>query len=816
MASLLSALRTPLLTPVENDDYREWRIQLTRTRLRVGFWLGIVGNPTYVALDFLLYPSIAGHFLVVRIIMELALVAGLLLTYTRPTETRQSVQFLVFVWSICFLVAYMTTAIGGFRSTYYAGMTLLIFSSAVLVPLRWRLHVVSQAGVLAFYYAINILTQPGSGDLFQAMETSYFIVWTCIVSTASVILYERVLRDEFSARRQLEESNHKLLELDRLKTQFFANVSHELRTPLTLIIGAFRRLMSGGLAANTLEMVRAGLRNAVHLLYLINELLDLSRFESGRMRRQKQPVDFALIVRQIGSNFEHSVRQRIHLRGLNKALVVVGERKLLKKLVYNLLSNAVKFSDSDSGEIWIRMRDTPDSAILEIEDNGIGIPEGNLHQIFDRFTQVEDSTTRRFEGTGIGLALVKEIVAAHEGTIEVDSRVGEGSTFTVTLPRSSLPASELADEDEDVFPTPQEHVDEDAQRPNLAYTGELILVADDNRDMRQYLEDVLEPHFRVVLACDGGEALELAKAHKPALVLTDIMMPVASGHDLLANMRNEEGLREIPVVFLTALSASESRLTALEAGVDDLIMKPFEESELIARLRNVLEARRQQRETARLRIEGLRRFLPAPVANVLIEQGSEEALASHRAEVTTVFFDLRGFTAFAEDAEPEELMTMLGGYQAQIGALIDEYGGTLERFSGDAIMVFFNDPLPTPDHQLRAIRLATAARAALPDFEMQWRNLGFQLGIGIGVATGYATIGMIGYERRKDYGVIGPVTNLAARLCARAESGQILIPERLANMVSDIATLAPVGHLQLHGIRAPVNAFNVIEINAGH
>ncbi len=812
VASRFSSSTRRQFSPEERDDYRAWRMPLVQKRLRVGYWIGVAANLAFIPLDYLFYPASGSYFLLLRMCMEISLVTGLFLTHARPSHSRQTFLFLLYVWSACFAVALMTTEVGGFRSTYYAGLTLVIFGWAVLVPFRWRLHVIAQLGVLFAYYALNLISTPTLNEFRFSLEPSYFLILTCLVSTASVVLYERVLREEFYSRRQLEQFNNQLLELDRMKTQFFANISHELRTPLTLIIGAFRRIIDTKSEPHRSETARTGLRNAVGLLYLINELLDLSRFEGGRMQLDRIPLDLSELVRKVSSNFENSVRQRIHLRGTNEAHVVNGEPKLLQKMIYNLLSNAVKFSDDENGEIWIRIRETDKDVILDVEDNGIGIADDNIGKIFDRFTQVEGSATRRFEGTGIGLALVKEIVSSHEGTIDVESRLGEGSTFIVALPRSALPAAHIPDDTENFFPASEPVATAESTVTGSRDARDLVLVADDNRDMREYLRDVLEPHFRVQLARDGAEALGLAKSDPPALVLTDIMMPNVSGHDLLANLRSDERLRDTPVVFVSALSASESRLTALRAGVDDIVTKPFNEDELIARLRNAIEARHQQRETAQAQVERLRRFLPDPVAKILIEQGSETTLESHRAEITTVFFDLRGFTSFAEQAAPEELIAMLGDYQTQLGELIDTHGGTLERFSGDAIMVFFNDPIPAPDHTLQGLRLAFSVRAGLPKFEQQWKDRGFTLGVGIGVATGYATIGMIGYEKRRDYAALGSSTNLAARLCSRAESGQILVPEKVVNLASHVATFEPVGQLRLHGIRTPVDAFNLIDM----
>jgi signal transduction histidine kinase/class 3 adenylate cyclase len=815
-ATFMAASRRPRPTQEEIDEYRAWRLNLARNRLQIAGYFCIAGNFAFAALDLLVAGPSLVQFLWLRTFMQAVSIVGLLLNRGSPTEQRQRAIFLLLVLGLCCPISIMTALTEGFRSSYYSGMMLILFGVAVLVPVRWRWHAIGQIGALTFYVAVNAAVFPPGDSVVPAIASFYFLFWTAALATTSVMLYERLLRDEFRARKQLQLSNEKLLELDKLKSQFFANISHELRTPLTLVIGAFRNLARSLLSADALATAGSGLRNAVGLLYLINELLDLARFDSGRAELKPRPVDFAALVRQIAANFEHSVRQRIHLQGISQPLVVQGDPVQLKKIVYNLLSNAVKFSDPESGEVWLRLRKTERSLDLEVEDNGIGMAPQDLTRIFDRFTQVEGSAARRYEGSGIGLALVKEIVAQHGGTIEAESRLGQGSTFRVSLPKPERELSAEPLEDDDLL-LPSGVGARSASQEGLeqpAESGALILIADDNPDMRQYLDVVLAPHFRVLAAADGREALEKAKARKPDLIITDIMMPHMSGPDLLAKLREEKELRDVPVVFLSALSASDSRLTALKTGVDDLISKPFDEDELVMRLRNILAARKQQREMADLRLNALRRFLPAQVAATMIERGTDTTLQSHRTEVTVVFFDLRGFTAFSEEAEPEELMQVLRDYQAKIGRLVDAYGGTLERFTGDSIMVFFNDPLSVPDHPQRAIRMAIEACELLPGLEDQWRKLGFSLGVGVGAATGYATLGMVGYERRQDYAAIGPVTNLAARLCARAESGQILVPERLAHLLQDVAELSPIGPLKLRGFKSPVNAYNVAALRS--
>jgi class 3 adenylate cyclase len=287
-----------------------------------------------------------------------------------------------------------------------------------------------------------------------------------------------------------------------------------------------------------------------------------------------------------------------------------------------------------------------------------------------------------------------------------------------------------------------------------------------------------------------------------------------SGYDLLDRLRKDDNLRTTPVVFLSALTAADRRLASVQSGVDDIISKPFDENELMVRVRNILAARKQHLEVARLKMEKLLRFLPAPIAKALANEDMDERLRTHRCEVTVVFFDLRGFTSFVEDAEPEEQMEVLREYQTRVGKLVDEYEGTLERFTGDSIMVFFNDPFPIARHHERAISMSVAAQKLLGTMQDEWRRHGFTLGVGIGAAIGYATLGMIGHERRQDYAAIGTVTNLAARLCSRAAAGQILIPERLANLIRENATLELLGEVSLAGFHAPVMTYNVLEMKA--
>ena len=304
--------------------------------------------------------------------------------------------------------------------------------------------------------------------------------------------------------------------------------------------------------------------------------------------------------------------------------------------------------------------------------------------------------------------------------------------------------------------------------------------------------------------------LKQAQRLRPELIVTDVMMPKMSGHDLLQAVRADKGLRSVPVIFLTARAGTEARIESLDAGADDYLSKPFDELELLARVGNLIRTRAQERELVQLQKEKIARFLPRNLADMIMSGEHEDFLKGHRREITVVFIDLRGFTAFVEKSDPEEVMTILRDYQTVMGHLVSEYGGTLERFVGDAVMVYFNDPLPCPNHAQQAVKMAIAMRQAINSLQEEWKKRGIQLGAGIGIATGYATIGAVGFEDRLDYAAIGPVTNLAARLCSEAQHGQILVSDRVLPLVKELIKVEPIGELTLKGIQRPVAVSQVV------
>jgi class 3 adenylate cyclase len=353
-----------------------------------------------------------------------------------------------------------------------------------------------------------------------------------------------------------------------------------------------------------------------------------------------------------------------------------------------------------------------------------------------------------------------------------------------------------------------------------------ILVVDDTPVNLKLLGDLLTAKgYAVTTASSGAEALDKIGTAAPDIVLLDVMMPGMSGYDVCRKIRENPATAMLPVVMVTALDPGQERVKGIDAGADDFLTKPINQPELLARVRSLLRVKTLWDQLADLnrtlearvtdqvaqveRLGRLKRFFSPHLAEAIVNGGADDPLKSHRREVTVVFIDLRGFTAFSETAEPEEVMGVLREYHAAMGELILGHEGTLERFTGDGMMIFFNDPAPVPNPQERAVRMALAMRVRVDELMRSWRKLGYELDFGVGIAQGYATIGAIGFEGRWDYGAIGTVTNLAARLCGEAQPGQILVSRRLYGVVEDFVTAEPVGELSLKGFSRPVTAYNV-------
>jgi class 3 adenylate cyclase len=332
-----------------------------------------------------------------------------------------------------------------------------------------------------------------------------------------------------------------------------------------------------------------------------------------------------------------------------------------------------------------------------------------------------------------------------------------------------------------------------------------ILVVDDTPQNIKLLADLLTAKgYEVTTAANGELALESIAKQAPDLVLLDVMMPGLNGYEVCRKIRENPATALLPVVMCTSLDPHQERLKGIEAGADDFLSKPVNQPELFARVRSLLRIKALQDE----RLTRLKSFFSPALAEAIAAGKGDEVLKTHRREITVEFFDMRGFTAFTDNAEPEEVMELLRSFHGALGKIALEHQGTIERFAGDAVMVFFNDPLPIEKPAEHAMQTALAVQEAFVPIGKHWhKRSGFELGLGVGIAQGYATLGAIGFEGRMDYAAIGSVTNLAARLCGEAKAGQILADRKTMAALDGAFQFDPVGDLSLKGFSQPVPGF---------
>ena len=364
-----------------------------------------------------------------------------------------------------------------------------------------------------------------------------------------------------------------------------------------------------------------------------------------------------------------------------------------------------------------------------------------------------------------------------------------------------------------------------------------ILAVDDMPANLSLLAELLRDRYRVRVATQGAKALELAVANPPDLILLDVMMPGLNGYEVLERIHADARLRHIPVIMISAVDEIESVIRCIELGAEDYLPKPFNPTLLRARVGASLERKRLhdavqsqavqlaewnkkleqrvQEQLAQLdRLGRLKSFFAPQVAESIINGIGEDLLKMHRREVVVVFLDMRGFTAFTDRSEPEEVMNALAEYHRVMGKLILAHDGTLEHFTGDGIMIFFNDPIKLDNPAANAVRMALAMQEHFVPLRVAWNKRGYDLDLGIGIAQGYATLGAVGFEERWEYACIGSVTNLAARLCSEAKGGQILTDQKTRACVEDLVQAEALGDVMLKGLAYSVPVFNVTRFNA--
>jgi signal transduction histidine kinase len=613
--------------------------EVTINNFKVACVVGAILMPCGYFMDRQKYPGLVEGFLVLRFLSSvlIGVFLGILLTPLGRTHYRFLGITLFMVPAS--LIAAMIYATHDPGSSYYAGLNLVILVLAFVLHWTFRETLVAASLVLMLYLGVSLPNGPtlGHGEFANNL---FFLGSTAFIAVTGSYFHSKARFREFALRfeldrnkRILEENNQKLMELDQIKSRFFANISHELRTPLTLLLAPLETLLhrfNRSLDGETREMLVTMHSNGMRLLKLINDLLDLVRLESGRMEVKREPLEVAEFVKGLASAARQVANdKRLRLEtfvdpGLG---TVSGDRDKLEKVVLNLLFNALKFTPA-GGRVELRAEKRGGELMLMVADTGMGISEKNLPHVFDRFWQADGSSKRKYQGVGIGLALVKELVEVQGGKVSVQSQEGKGTTFTVTLPYQKAEPSQTSEPEAapetalaatgrggtvtseewlanlyrraELFPalTP---LQESLRPVETMGNGNLptILVADDEPDMLRFLKSQLSPHYRVLEAVDGQQAIEKASQFLPDIILLDMMMPEKDGLQACREIREHTPTQSIPIILLTARADEETKLGALSAGASDFLTKPFSTTELHVRIKNLVESHQYQRKVSK-------------------------------------------------------------------------------------------------------------------------------------------------------------------------------------------------------------------------
>ncbi len=645
-----------------------------------------------------------------------------------------------------------------------------------------------------------------------------------------------------TTRQQAE----RLLELDRLKTEFFQNISHEFRTPLTLTIGPLESAVQHQKNLS-LEQAEIALRNCRRLLRLVNQLLNLQRLDAGRMQPTFRPCNFTEFVEQTVDTFRPYCEKkglRLETR-INPCSPLYLDLEKFDKVLYNLLSNAMKFTNAP-GSITVTVEQSGNYCMLRVKDTGIGIRNDQIPHLFERFRQAEGSVSRSYEGSGLGLALAKELVELHGGQITVESVYEKGSSFTIWLPIgcSHLPPDKVIEVPTGVMPsridveladleleTDAEIIDETLlnlptspaatdglgrMQEGIVRQHPLILMVDDNHDLRHYVASILkEQEYRTILARNGAEGFQLAQKYQPDLIVADLMMPLVSGLDLIKMIRQSAQLKGIPIILLTAKVDEDTRVEGVEQGADAYLGKPFNDRELLALVHNLLALKENERRIKELNSylteSVLKRFLPPGMVQKAARGELQLDLSPEPRLITILFSDIVGFTQMSNNLRSRRVAEILNEYLDAMTQAVFEHSGTVDKFVGDAIIAIFGAPEEsTPNEQVaNALAAAKKMQRSLIQLNEKWQAQGLpEVKFRCGIHQGTAVVGMFGNAERSDYTAIGPSVNIAARLQEASEPNRILVSAAVADYLNDdeIIKYQP---LKLKGIDETVLTFLV-------
>lgn len=600
--------------------------------------------------------------------------------------------FRPFVWFLFFPAVFFSSRIGG--------KIIGLISTAV-------------SALLVVYFFIP----PQLSFSDKAVNNLYSVALFLVMGGLFSLTHDKLEKAKLSAANALEESRianellqksnqqvtqlyEQTLRLDELKTRFFANISHELRTPLTLILGPVsRRLADPGLRKQDrcdLEVVE---RNARLLFRQVSDLLDVAKLEAGRMDLRYSNVDLAGLARFVASHFESRAGENnINFSILAPdALPAQADPEKYRRILLNLLANAFKFTPAGGG-IAVILRACNGSALIEVRDNGPGIPADKRELVFERFSQIDGGSERRYGGTGLGLAIVKEFTVLHGGSVKVTDAPGGGALFTVTLPLTAPDGAaihEVAERGDELFEhlVPADVMQRSDEGASIvARDAPLILVVEDNRDMNRYISSLLARQYRVASAFDGEEGLAGARSLQPDLLISDMMMPRMSGERMVRELRSQAEMDRLPIIMLSARSDEELRVRLLENGVQDYLTKPFSDAELLARVNGLLAERQRSSEVLReseTRFEAT--FEQAAVGIALVSPDGRWLRANRK------LCDIVGYSSeelltksFLELTHPDDLDTDLDHVRSMLAREMDNYSLEKRYFRKDGSIVWVN------------------------------------------------------------------------------------------------------------------------------
>ena len=593
-----------ILTPKQLDAYKQEDIKLRLFTSKITYALAIIYIPAGFLLDWLIYPDHMWNFLNLRILNTIAFLLIFPLHFLKIGEKLVKFFPLFVGFSVCWLISWMIYKTDGPKSSYYGGLNLILLAMSVITPWTVWETLIMWLGIMLMYCVACFIH---SQDL--ATDANFYISITGITCAISNYFSSNARVRDFMLRQELNDRNQELQKLDQQKTQFFSNISHELRTPLTLILSPIQDLLNKAekLPEEVHKTLLLAMQNSLRLLKLINDLLEVTRLEQSEVKVEFKKLEVGMLVRSWADSIRHfSIAKGVKLEvlGPRENIWIQGDVNLLEKVFLNLFTNAIKFTPED-GTIYVRWKLDGEDVFFEVEDTGIGIPEEQLPKIFDRFHQVDGSSTRRYQGVGIGLSLVRDIVYQHGGSIFVKSVVGKGSCFEVKI--KALKNVDDCDKETSVndykfrvattdpmlaaFKSADRFLIQSEDSESLPEIGQgefTLLVVDDEPDMRRFISSTLSESYKIIQAADGLSGLELARKSSPNLILLDWMLPGLNGLEICKSLKDNEKTRGIKIIMLTAKVDEESKLEGLNAGADDFLVKPFSTLEVQSRVKNHL------------------------------------------------------------------------------------------------------------------------------------------------------------------------------------------------------------------------------------